>query len=187
MQVIHWQSTLKIPHHIKLSREAEDLIQRLCTGPEDRLGRMGTDEIKKHPFFFGVDWLSCLKDKPPPYIPNIKHATDTSNFDPVTEKDTDDEIDEAREQEKKRILDKGPQHAFYEFTFRRFFDEGGHPQAFCFEEDTRNHWQGQQNDSACQTNKRTVTTSDKSVPIPSKVAPPPINQGKLEEKSPIYV
>ena len=148
---------------------------------------MGTDEIKKHPFFIDVDWLNCLKNKPPPYIPKIKHETDTSNFDPVPEKETESEIDQAYEEEKQRILDKGPQHAFYEFTFRRFFDEGGHPQAFCFEEESRKDKEDQQNDATCQTNKRTVTTSDKSVPIPSKVAPPPINQGKLDGKAPIYV
>lgn len=186
-QVVHWQNTLKIPHHAKLSDEAENLIQRLCTGPENRIGRMGTDEIKKHPFFGGVDWANCLKNKPPPYIPKIKHATDTSNFDPVPEKETENEADEAYEEEKQRILDKAPQHAFYEFTFRRFFDEGGHPQTFGTDEESKGERRCQPSDTTSQNNKRTVTTSDKSVPVPSKVAAPPINYGRLDEKAPIYV
>ena len=187
LQVVQWQNTLKIPHHAKLSPEAKDLIQKLCTGPENRIGGMSTDEIKKHPFFFDVDWINCLKNKPPPYIPKIKHPTDTSNFDPVPEKETDNDDDKANEEEKQRILDKAPQHAFYEFTFRRFFDEGGHPQAFCFEDDSRGGKQSLQSEMSYQSNKRSVTTSDKSVPIPNKVAAPPITQGKLDEKAPIYV
>ena len=178
-----------MPRHSKLSREAESLILSLCTGPENRIGRQGTDEIKKHPFFSGVDWAGCLKSEPPPYIPKIRHATDTSNFDPVPEKETEAEPDDVYDEEKQRIMDKAPQHAFYEFTFRRFFDEGGHPQALSFEEDTRPpvQQQQQQNGVVIQNNKRTVTTSDKSVPVPSKVAPPPLNQGKLEDKAPVYV
>nr|XP_057912854.1 serine/threonine-protein kinase LATS1 isoform X2 [Doryrhamphus excisus] len=131
LKVINWKSTLHIPPPAKLSPEASDLIVKLCRGPEDRLGRNGADEIKAHPFFRTIDFSSDLRQQLAPYIPTIAHSTDTSNFDPVDPEklwssDSDGEDD---------LGDMGcwfrngkhPEHAFYEFTFRRFFDDNGHP------------------------------------------------------------
>eukprot|EP00794_Sanderia_malayensis_P000256 gene256-877_t len=189
MRVIYWQNTLRIPKHAKLSAEAENLITNLCVNPERRLGTRGTDEIKKHPFFAGVDWVNCLKNDPAPYKPMIRHATDTSNFDPVPEKEINEELDDAIIEEKRKIIEKGPQHAFYEFTFRRFFDEGGHPQEITMEDDVRGASNGQQNSNVTlQNNKRTATQSDKSVTVPNKVAAPPsMLPLKLDDKAPVYV
>ncbi|XP_070568259.1 serine/threonine-protein kinase LATS1-like [Ptychodera flava] len=131
LKVINWMNTLHIPRAAKLSREAEDLILKLCTGPEHRLGSQGASEIKCHPFFRTIDWDSGLRKTTAPYIPKITHPTDTSNFDPVSpdkirnSSDEDDDFD-------RRFMDfyengRHPEHAFYEFTFRRFFDDGGHP------------------------------------------------------------
>ncbi|XP_077365980.1 serine/threonine-protein kinase LATS1 isoform X2 [Festucalex cinctus] len=131
LKVINWKSTLHIPPPAKLSPEASDLVVKLCRGPEDRLGRNGADEIKAHPFFKAIDFSSDLRQQAAPYVPTIAHSTDTSNFDPVDPEklwsgDSDGEDD---------LGDPGcwfrngkhPEHAFYEFTFRRFFDNNGHP------------------------------------------------------------
>ncbi len=186
--MIYWQNTLRIPKQAKLIRDAENLIINLCVDPERRLGKHGTDEIKKHPFFNGVDWVNSLKDKPAPFIPKIRHATDTSNFDPVPEKETADEHDDVINEEKRQIIEKGPQHAFYEFTFRRFFDEGGHPQEITMEDGARPlHNDNQSSNMVSQNNKRTATQSDKSVPVPNKVAAPPIMPMNLDDKAPVYV
>ncbi|XP_053315946.1 serine/threonine-protein kinase LATS1 [Spea bombifrons] len=131
MKVIKWQTTLHIPPHAKLSPEASDFIVKLCRGPEDRLGKNGVDEIKAHPFFKNVDFSSDLRQQPALYIPKITHPTDTSNFDPVDP----DKLwnDEDKDSNKNDTLNgwykngKHPEHAFYEFTFRRFFDDNGHP------------------------------------------------------------
>ena len=41
----------------------QDLIQKLCCAPKDRLGRVNIDEIKKHPFFEGIDWNNLWQGK----------------------------------------------------------------------------------------------------------------------------
>lgn len=130
-QVINWKNTLHIPPAAKLSPEASDLIVKLCRGPEDRLGRNGADEIKAHPFFKTIDFSSDLRQQTAPYVPTIAHSTDTSNFDPVDPEKLWSGDSDAKDD----LGDMGcwfrngkhPEHAFYEFTFRRFFDDNGHP------------------------------------------------------------
>ncbi|XP_056150558.1 serine/threonine-protein kinase LATS1 [Lampris incognitus] len=132
LKVINWQSTLYIPPQAKLSPEASDLIVKLCRGPEDRLGKDGADEIKAQPFFKTIDFSSDLRQQVAPYIPTIAHCTDTSNFDPV-DPDKLWSSDNEGEGNHNDTLNgwfrngKHPEHAFYEFTFRRFFDDNGHP------------------------------------------------------------
>ncbi|XP_069017817.1 serine/threonine-protein kinase LATS1 [Embiotoca jacksoni] len=132
LKVINWKTTLHIPPPAKLSPEASDLVVKLCRGPEDRLGKNGADEIKAHAFFRSIDFSSDLRQQAAPYVPTIAHSTDTSNFDPVdpdklwsSDSDGEDDLDDTlggwfRD-------GKHPEHAFYEFTFRRFFDDNGHP------------------------------------------------------------
>ncbi|XP_011821054.1 PREDICTED: serine/threonine-protein kinase LATS1 [Mandrillus leucophaeus] len=131
MKVINWQTSLHIPPQAKLSPEASDLIIKLCRGPEDRLGKNGADEIKAHPFFKTIDFSSDLRQQSASYIPKITHPTDTSNFDPV---DPDKLWSDDNEEENVNDTLNGwykngkhPEHAFYEFTFRRFFDDNGYP------------------------------------------------------------
>ncbi|XP_029965407.1 serine/threonine-protein kinase LATS1 [Salarias fasciatus] len=132
LKVISWQSTLHIPPQAKLSAEASDLIVKLCRGPEDRLGKNGADEIKAHPFFKSVDFSSDQRQQVAPYIPTIAHSTDTSNFDSVdpdkmwsSDSDGEDDLNDTLNCWFRN--GKHPEHAFYEFTFRRFFDDNGHP------------------------------------------------------------
>ncbi|KAM9798257.1 LOW QUALITY PROTEIN: serine/threonine-protein kinase LATS1 [Neosynchiropus ocellatus] len=132
LKVINWTTTLHVPAQAKLSPEASDLIVKLCRGPEDRLGKNGADEIKAHPFFKTIDFSSDLRQQVAPYIPTIAHSTDTSNFDPVDP----DKLRSGDGDDEDNLNDtlnlwfrngKHPEHAFYEFTFRRFFDDNGHP------------------------------------------------------------
>lgn len=132
LKVINWKNTLHIPPAAKLSLEASDLIIKLCRGHEDRLGKNGTDEIKEHPFFKSIDFSSDLRQQGAPYVPTIAHSTDTSNFDPVDPDKlwNNDSDDEDNHNDTLNIWfrnGKHPEHAFYEFTFRRFFDDNGHP------------------------------------------------------------
>lgn len=46
------------------------------TSPDRRLS---ADQIKKHPFFYGVDWDS-IRRIDAPFIPNLRSITDTSYF-----------------------------------------------------------------------------------------------------------
>ncbi|XP_075967516.1 serine/threonine-protein kinase LATS2 [Anarhichas minor] len=132
IKVINWESTLQVPAQVKLSPEAVDIIGRLCCSAEDRLGANGAGEIKAHPFFAQMDFSSNLRQQPAPYRPKIAHPMDTSNFDPVEDEGVPGAWSDSGDST--RALDtlcsphgKHPEHAFYEFTFRRFFDDNGCP------------------------------------------------------------
>ncbi|XP_054163107.1 LOW QUALITY PROTEIN: serine/threonine-protein kinase Warts-like [Oppia nitens] len=143
-KVIHWDKTLRIPKDRNFSPASTDLIVKLCCGPEDRLGRNGADEIKRHSFFDGIVFDGDLRKQPAPYIPEIKHETDTSNFDEIDDKlysngmtngggggggclsrDDYNYINQMNGNNNSYDNSKHPEHAFFEFTFRRFFDAGG--------------------------------------------------------------
>ena len=127
LQVIHWEKTLRIPKESNLSQPAKDLILRLCCGAENRLGSNGANEIKAHRFFANVKFEGLRKQRAL-YEPKIRHPMDTSNFDPVEERDegSDPESDH-RNNDHRGVNGTYPEHAFFEFTFKRFFDDGGHP------------------------------------------------------------
>ncbi|KAJ3166445.1 Serine/threonine kinase [Geranomyces variabilis] len=69
-----------------IPKDTLSLLQGLMNkNPARRLGggRLGAEEIKRHPYFIGVDWKAFMDKRiPPPWVPTIKHATDVSNFDP---------------------------------------------------------------------------------------------------------
>lgn len=69
-----------------MSPASVDLIKRLITDPNERLGINGVAEIKAHPFFVGIDWKN-LREKKAPYIPEIKNEVDVSNFDKYEEEE----------------------------------------------------------------------------------------------------
>ncbi|KAH3667745.1 hypothetical protein WICMUC_005277 [Wickerhamomyces mucosus] len=79
-KILNFQETLQFPDDIHLSPEAENLIRRLLTNSEHRLGRHGgAQEIKNHPFFRGVDW-NTIRKVDAPFIPKLKSITDTRFF-----------------------------------------------------------------------------------------------------------
>lgn len=125
-KVIHWEKTLNIPREANLSAPAKDLILRLCCGPDERLGMNGADEIKSHQFFANIQF-GGLRKQPALYKPKIRHAMDTSNFDPVEEREDDSDSELEIRNLDHPINGKFPEHAFFEFTFKRFFDDAGHP------------------------------------------------------------
>jgi hypothetical protein len=53
---MYWKKTFQIPREANLSVDACDLIRRMITDSEARLGRNGADEIKAHPFFKNFNW-----------------------------------------------------------------------------------------------------------------------------------
>lgn len=145
--MINWERTLRIPGSAKMSPEAHDLILKLCSAADVRLGRNGAQEVKDHPFFSSLD-LDRIRQTEAPYKPVIRHDEDTSNFDPVDpdklrpSTDSDDSSSSSSADGNgagggpragvpnrfgNNVGNHQPGHAFYEFTFRRFFDDGGHP------------------------------------------------------------
>lgn len=113
-----------IPAAANVSPEGTDLILKLCTSAERRLGK-DAKEVKAHPFFSSVDFEKGVRRLTPPHIPRIQYSTDTSNFDPVDpERLRNSESSDSGKSDE--LTDSGkPFHGFFEFTFRRFFDDGG--------------------------------------------------------------
>lgn len=83
-KVMNYKRYFEIPPESKISPEAKDLLKKLITDPEKRLGRNGVQEIKNHPFFASIDWDNIRKMKAP-YIPKLKSNIDTSNFEKFEE------------------------------------------------------------------------------------------------------
>ena len=164
-----------------MPHDSHDLISRLCSSPDGRIGKSGADDIKRHPYFHSVDFDTIHHERAP-FIPKICSATDTSNFDPVPENMQTDN-DETENENCKNSEKKGPEYAFYEFTFRHFFDDGGH-----LTYPTKNHQNNEQSMEEPRPrnlNKRSGPEVNKSMDIPKKVPVP--SASPSEEKKEIYV
>ncbi|KAF8388243.1 hypothetical protein HHK36_026909 [Tetracentron sinense] len=85
-EIVNWRTHLKFPEEAKLSPEAKDLISRLLCNVEQRLGTKGTDEIKGHPWFQGVEW-DRLYQMEAAFIPEVNDELDTQNFEKFEESD----------------------------------------------------------------------------------------------------
>jgi serine/threonine kinase 38 len=79
-KVKHFQKYLKFPSKCKASDICKDLIIKLVSNPEKRLGKNGSSEIKAHPFFKGINWLK-IREMKPPFIPELKNDYDTKYFE----------------------------------------------------------------------------------------------------------
>ncbi|KAG8893957.1 Serine/threonine kinase [Tulasnella sp. 408] len=70
---------------VTMPRDAVSMLQKLLTrDPNQRLGsgRSDAEEIALHPFFKDTNWEDVLNKRiPPPYVPIVTSAADTSNFD----------------------------------------------------------------------------------------------------------
>ena len=70
---------------ISMPRDSVSILQKLLTRePDLRLGSGPTDaqEIMNQPFFRNINWDDIYhKRVQPPFMPQVKNATDTSNFD----------------------------------------------------------------------------------------------------------
>lgn len=121
-KIVNWQHTLYIPEDIHLSPEAEDLIRRLLTSSENRLGRYhGAEEIKRHPFFRGVDW-NTISRVDAPFIPKLRSITDTRFF-PIDEIENVPESPahtKAQEQRDKAAPNVKEDLPFIGYTYSRF-------------------------------------------------------------------
>ncbi|KAJ8920544.1 hypothetical protein NQ315_005413 [Exocentrus adspersus] len=123
-KVINWETTLQIPKQAKLSKESTDLILKLCCSADKRLGK-NASEVKSHPFFKDIDFEKGLRRQPAPHKPRIEYPTDTSNFDPI-DPDKLRNSTSLESSTSEELLDNSKLfHGFFEFTFRRFFDDGG--------------------------------------------------------------
>ena len=83
-KVLDYKNTFVLPKEAKISKVASDLIKKLMTEVDKRIGYNGAEEIKKHPFFKGTDWKNIRSERAP-FIPELKDLFDTRYFDEYTE------------------------------------------------------------------------------------------------------
>lgn len=135
-QVINWRKHLNVPTElrfeeldIRIKPEVKNIIERLCCGADERLGKFGAEEIKSHLFFKSIDFEKGLRNQEAPYKPTIRYPTDTSNFDvDDSQGSSDDDCDGLTKFTEDAFMDRFKSkagHGFFEFTFRRFFDASG--------------------------------------------------------------
>ncbi|XP_050219383.1 uncharacterized protein LOC126669859 [Mercurialis annua] len=78
-KIVHWRNHLKFPEEARLTPEAKDLICRLLCDVEKRLGTLGADQIKAHPWFKDVAWEK-LYEMEAAFKPQVDGELDTQNF-----------------------------------------------------------------------------------------------------------
>ena len=83
-KILNWEKFLKIPNKVKISNEAQDLIFKMINNKNERLGKNGSEEIKRHPFFKGLDWNN-IRNLKAPFIPKLKNDYDTKYFEKFEE------------------------------------------------------------------------------------------------------
>ena len=86
-KIVKWKQYFQIPDDAELSNEAKSLIKKMVCSHENRLGVNGVDEIKKHPFFKGIDWDN-LRNVKAPFIPDIENDWDNKYFDKFLEQES---------------------------------------------------------------------------------------------------
>ncbi len=160
--MINWRNTLKIPEECDLSQEATDLIFKLCTSADNRLGAEG---IKSHAFFENFDFGSKLRRSKAPYIPPLSHATDTSNFEPIDEAILADRKAKREMARRNQLMQASNRNQYdqtngnnvmnmYEFTFRRFVDD-----AYSAENINRHSQNQEMKDAECDAADAVVDAS----------------------------
>ncbi len=119
IKIVNWPEYLRVPHHTHMTPGARDLIQRFLSDPQERIGKNGAEEIKRHPFFTSrIDWDVGIRNYVAPYKPKIMYEEDTSNFDPIPPGQLQKLY--TKQHQNQTLPDDHPKHAFYEFTFIRF-------------------------------------------------------------------
>ena len=108
-------SELRFPKKFKVSEDAKDLLVKLLEkNQNERFGiNGGFEEIRKHPFFKGMDFKALEEKKiEAPFKPILEDSLDVRNFD---EEFTSEDLVSSEITEKNMELIKRNQDQFEEF------------------------------------------------------------------------
>lgn len=92
-KIMDHKKSLNFPPDVEISENAKSLIRAFLTDRQERLGRNGIDEIKRHAFFQNVDWtFDNLRESVPPVVPDLSSDDDTRNFDEIERDESPEEL-----------------------------------------------------------------------------------------------
>ncbi|KAL9634245.1 MAG: hypothetical protein Q9164_004210 [Protoblastenia rupestris] len=135
-KILDWRSNLYFPPDNPLLQDAqgrqqwpaaEDCIKRLLCDVQDRMGtsfgQSGSQELKAHPFFTGVQWHQ-LRQIRAPFLPQLSSNVDTTYF-PIGEIDQSDTTAQTRAQVDHAMKEGEGLNAemslpFIGYTYKRF-------------------------------------------------------------------
>lgn len=124
-KIVDWKRYLHFPSDAQLSPDSEAFMRGLINDAGERLGKFGAMEIKQHPFFRGVDWMSLRKIRAP-FEPKLTSAIDTQYF-PIDEIPQQDSSAAVREKDRLERAQRGETEEsaemslpFIGYTFKRF-------------------------------------------------------------------
>ncbi|CAD6184833.1 unnamed protein product [Caenorhabditis auriculariae] len=116
-KILNWRIYLDVSASAgggRLSADCISIIKEFICDASNRLGSKGASQIKKHQWFKDINFAT-LRQSRAEFIPRVEHAEDTSNFDTIHISDKAETLNT-----------RAPNNpAFYEFTFRHFFDTDG--------------------------------------------------------------
>ncbi len=88
-KIMDHKNHLEFPVESPVSKSARSFITSLLTDRSQRLGRNGTQDIKKHPFFNEESWTwENIRQTVAPVIPDLIGEEDTSNFEEMDKDDS---------------------------------------------------------------------------------------------------
>ena len=85
-KITAWKEHFVVPSDIDLSPTTVDLLSKLITDVENRLGYNGAAEIKKHAFFRDVNWTN-IRNEIPSFVPELNCDYDNKYFDDFEEEE----------------------------------------------------------------------------------------------------
>lgn len=115
-KIMNWKQYLKFPPESKISPESKDIIRKLITDVDKRIGFTGSEEIKNHPFFSNIDWNNIKKHRPI-FVPKVENSYDTKYF----EKFDEEEIFYPKKEETAKQISKDI--CFIDFDFERGYQK----------------------------------------------------------------
>jgi serine/threonine protein kinase len=98
---------IEFPRHFDVN--AKDLVKKLLLADRTkRFGclKAGADDIKKHKWFKGIDWVKVhAREMKPPFVPAFQALNDTSNFDRYPDSVEDRNPPQLKEKDKEAFAD----------------------------------------------------------------------------------
>eukprot|EP00443_Scrippsiella_acuminata_P091376 CAMPEP_0115428026 /NCGR_PEP_ID=MMETSP0271-20121206/29759_1 /TAXON_ID=71861 /ORGANISM="Scrippsiella trochoidea, Strain CCMP3099" /LENGTH=594 /DNA_ID=CAMNT_0002853095 /DNA_START=1 /DNA_END=1782 /DNA_ORIENTATION=- len=110
-RVMQWRKHFQMPPDPRVGDESRDVVSRLICDPQDRLT---AEEIRRHPFFKGLDFKR-LREMEPPIKPVVNGPLDTSNFDDFCGADAQYGMSSSRHQ----VVNDPSLFAFHDYGYRR--------------------------------------------------------------------